>query len=192
MLYPLLGDYLERAASRQWPRRWAISSAALFAALALIIVGHAATGFGKLVVPEAFRRGDPTLEAFEWTPLRRELAARNYLQRKDLFVVAPYWLEAGRIDQALGGVLPVVAFGDSNEPKNFDLRYDQRSFVGWDALIIGVKIGPYIEKRLRPFFASIEELPSFSFGRAGMPEIKLRIFLARKLLMPFPPFYARD
>jgi hypothetical protein len=189
MLYPLLGDYLERAANRQWPRRWAISSAALFAALALIVVGHAATGFGKLVVPEAFRLGDPTLEALEWTPLRRELAARNYLERKDLFVVAPYWLDAGRIDQALGGALPVVAFG---EPKNFDLRYDQRSFVGCDALIIGVKIEPYIEKRLRPFFDSLEELPSFSFGRAGMQEIKLRIFLARKLLMPFPPFYAPD
>ena len=192
MLYPLLGDYLERAASRQWPRRWAIASAALFAALALIVVVHAATGFGKLVVPEAFRHGDPTLEALEWTPLRRELAARNYLGRKDLFVVAPYWLAAGRIDQALGGALPVVAFGDANEPKNFDLRYDQRSFVGWDALIIGVKIEPYIEKRLRPFFASLEELPSFSFGRAGMPEIKLRIFLAKKLLMPFPSFYAPD
>jgi hypothetical protein len=189
MLYPLLGDYLERAASRQWPRRWAISSAVLFAALALIIVGHAATGFGKLVVPEAFRRGDPTLEAFEWTPLRRELAARNYLERKNLFVVAPNWIDAGRIDQALGGVLPVVAFADA---RNFDLRDDQRSFVGWDALIIGVKIEPYVEKRLRPFFDSLEELPSFSFGRAGMQEIKLRIFLARKLLMPFLPFYAPD
>jgi hypothetical protein len=189
MLYPLLGDYLERAASRQWPRRWAISSAVLFAALALIIVGHAATGFGKLVVPEAFRRGDPTLEAFEWTPLRRELAARNYLERNDLFVVAPNWIDAGRIDQALGGALPVVAFADA---RNFASRDDQRSFVGWDALIIGVKIEPYVEKRLRPFFDSIEELPSFSFGRAGMQEIKLRIFLARKLLMPFPPFYAPD
>lgn len=189
MLYPLLGDYLERAASRQWPRRWAISSAALFAALALIIVGHAATGFGKLVVPEAFRRGDPTLEAFEWTPLRRELAARNYLERKNLFVVAPNWIDAGRIDQALGGALPVVAFADA---RNFASRDDQHSFVGWDALIIGVKIEPYVEKRLRPFFNSIEELPSFSFGRAGMQEIKLRIFLARKLLMPFPPFYAPD
>ena len=59
-------------------------------------------------------------------------------------------------------------------------------------MIIGVKIEPYIEKRLRPFFASLEELPSFSFGRAGMPEIKLRIFLAKKLLMPFPSFYAPD
>ena len=192
MLYPLLGDYLERAAGRPWPRRWASASVVLFAILAVIIVGHTASGFGRLLVPEAFRRGDPTLEALEWTPLRRELAARGYLDRHDLFVVAPYWLDAGRIDQALGGALPVVAFGDWNEPKNFELRYDPRSFLGRDALIIGIKIGPDIEMRLRPFFESIEELAPLWFGRSGMEEIKLRILLARKLLMPFPSFYAHD
>jgi 4-amino-4-deoxy-L-arabinose transferase-like glycosyltransferase len=167
MLYPPLGDYLERAAGEAWPRRWATSSAVLFGVLAVIIVAHAATGFGKLVVPEAFRRGDPTLEAVEWTPLRRELAARSYLDRKDMFVVATYWVEAGRIDQALGGALPVVVFGSWNVSKNYDLRYDQLAFLGRDALIIGAKIRPDIEAHLRPFFESIEELPSFSFGRSG-------------------------
>jgi 4-amino-4-deoxy-L-arabinose transferase-like glycosyltransferase len=191
MLYPILGDLLARASAHAWPRRWAIGSAALLAALAGGIVAHAATGFAKLAFPQAFRRGDPTLETLEWTPLARELAARGYLDRKDLFVVAPYWLDAGRIDQALGGALPVVAFGDWNEPKHFDLRDDRQSFVGRDALIIGIKIGPDIEARLRPYFATLQELPPVVFGRSGMKEIKLRVFLGKTLLTPFPPFYAR-
>lgn len=192
MLYPILGDYLAHASAQGWPRRWAIGSAALLAALAVVVVGHAATGFGKLAFPQAFRHGDPTLETLEWTPLARELAARGYLDRKDIFIVAPYWLDAGRIDQALGGALPVVAFGDWNEPKHFDLRYDRHAFLGRDALIIGIKIDPDIEARLRPYFATIEELPPVVFGRSGMPEIKLRVLYGRTLLAPFPPFYARD
>ena len=192
MLYPVLGDFLARASVQGWPRRWAIGSAALLAALAVAVVAHAATGFGRLAFPWAFRQGDPTLETLEWTPLARELAARGCLDRNDLFVVAPYWLDAGRIDQALGGTLPVVAFGDWNEPKHFDLRYDPRSFLGRDALIIGIKIGPDIEGRLRPYFATLKELPPVIFGRSGMAEIKLRVFLGKTLLTPFPPFYLRD
>ncbi len=192
MLYPILGDFLARASAQGWPRRWAIGSAGLFAALAVIVVGHAATGFGKLAFAQAFRHGDPTLETLEWKPLGRELAARGYLDRKDMFVVAPYWLDAGRIDQALGGALPVVAFGDWNEPKHFDLRYDRRWFLRRDALIVGIKIGPDIEARLRPYFAAIEELPPVVFGRSGMPEIKLRVLYGKTLLTPFPPFYVRD
>ena len=192
MLYPLLGDYLVRVASQGRRRRWAIASVALFAGLAVIAVGHAATGLGKRAFPSAFRYRDPTLETLEWTPLRRELETRGYLDRKDMFVVAPYWLDAGRIDQALCGALPVIAFGDWNDPKNFELRYDQRAFLGRDALVIGVRIGPDIEARLRPFFASLEELPPVIFGRSGMQEISLRVLLGRKLLAPFPSFYATD
>ena len=192
MLYPLLGDFLAQASAQGWPRRWAIGSASVLAALAVVVVGHAATGFGKLAFAQAFRHGDPTLETLEWTPLARELAARGYLDRKDIFIVAPYWLDAGRIDQALGGALPVVAFGDWNEPKHFDLRYDRRALLGRDALIIGIKIDPDIEARLRPYFATIEDLPPIVFGRSGMPEIKLRVLYGTTLLTPFPPFYAPD
>jgi 4-amino-4-deoxy-L-arabinose transferase-like glycosyltransferase len=192
MLYPILGDYLAHASAQGWPRRWAIGSATLLAALAVVVVGHAATGFGKFAFAQAFRHGDPTLETLEWTPLARELAARGYLDRKDIFIVAPYWLDAGRIDQALGGALPVVAFGDWNEPKHFDLRYDRHAFLGRDALIIGIKIDPDIEARLRPYFATIEELPPVVFGRSRMPEIKLRVLYGNTLLKPFPPFYVPD
>ncbi len=189
MLYPILGDYLDRAAGKAWPRRWAIASAALLVAMAAIGVGHAATGFGKLLFPAAFTLRDPTLETVEWTPLLAELKVRGYLDGKDIFVVAPGWIDAGKVDQALGGALQVVVFGGSSEPKNFDFRYDRQALLGRNALIIGRTITPDTKSRLRHFFSSVEELPSFSFGRCGMREIELRIMLAKNLLIPFPPYY---
>jgi len=189
MLYPILGAYLDGLAGKgAAPRRWAITSAALLIALSVIAVGHAETGYGKLLFPAAFRHGDPTLEAVEWTPLLTELKARGYLDRKDVFVVAPNWIDAGKIDQALGGALPVTVFGDLTETKNFDFRYDPKSLVGRDALIIGHAITPDRKARLRPFFQSVEELPPLSFGRSGMREIELHIMLAKKLLVPFPSY----
>lgn len=192
MLYPILGDHLAKLAAKEaGPRRWAVISAALLVVLAVVTVGHAATGFGKRVLPAAFKHGDPTLEALEWTPVAAELKARGYLPRDNLFVVVPNWIDAGKLDQALGGALPVIVFADSNEPKNFDFRYDPKTMLGADALIVGRKISPAMRTRIRPFFKSMEELPSFSFGRSGMQEIELQIFLAKDLLTPFPPYYRK-
>jgi hypothetical protein len=184
MLYPVLGDYLARR-EKPWPY-WATSATIVMVGLAFLIVGHAVTGYGRLLFPALSARSDPTLEAFEWTPLRSELRARGLLDRKALFVVAPYWLDAGRIDQALGGKLPVIAFGALNDPKNFQFRYDPNTFLGHDALLIGRKIDADILSRLEPYFDSIKELTSVTFGRSGMQEIELRILLAKNLRVPFP------
>jgi len=192
MLYPVLGELLDRESrERPWPVRWAIASALLFVALLVPAAAHTVTGYGKVLFPDLFVCGDPTLEAVEWSPLAAELKARGYLERKDMFVVAPNWLEAGRIDQAIGGVLPVVVFPDMNEPKNFEFRYDQNMFVGRDALIIGRTLSPGMRAQLRQYFGSVEELPPFSFGRSGMKEIELNIMLGKRLLRPVPPYYAR-
>ncbi len=190
MLYPILGAYLDGLVARKEaaPRRWAIASAALLVVLAAIAVGHAATGYGKLLFPAAFAHGDPTLEAVAWTPLRAEFKARGYLDRNDMFVIAPNWMDAGRIDQALDGALPVTVFGDLAEAKNFDFSDNPKSWLGRDALIIGRTITPDREARLGPYFQSIEELPPLSFGRSGMREIELHILLAKRLKMPLPSF----
>lgn len=187
MLYPILGEFL--ACKPKKPHRWAISSTVLMVGLVFLIVGHTMTGYGRLLFPRLFARGDPSIEAFEWTALRIELKTRGFLDRKNMFIVAPDWLNAGRIDQALGGKLPVIAFGASNDPKHFAFRYNSKIFIGHDALLIGRKIDTEILSRLRPHFDSIEELPSIIFGRSGMHEIELRVLLAKNLKMPFPSPY---
>jgi hypothetical protein len=157
--------------------------------LEAIAVGHAVTGFGKLWAPGLLKH-DPTLEAVEWSPLVAEIKARGYLDRKDLLVIAPHWIDGGRIAQALGGRLPVIVAG-GGEPKNFAFRSDPSSFWGHDALIIGRAIAPWMEAALRPYFQSVEELPPFSLGRSGLKEIELRFMLAKNLQKPLPAYYAR-
>lgn len=188
MLYPVLGDYLAREAEvRTRPRTWAITSAALLAVLAFLIVGHAATGYGKRMFPELFAKRDPTLESLEWTPLRGELEARGLLQKKDLFVISGSWIDIGKIDQALHDVLQTQVYGES---KQYAFRYDPKIFLGRDALIIGRKdrtIG--IEKALAGYFSSIEELPPFTFGREGLREVTVRILYAKHLTEVLPSPY---
>ena len=183
MLYPVLGDYLAReAAVRRRPQTWAITSAALMIVLALLIVGHAATGYGRLLFPQAFAKGDPTLESLEWAPLRVELQARGLLKKKELFVISGSPIDIGKIDQALHDSLPMQVFGES---KQYAFRYSPKMLVGHDALIIGRRHRMNgIRKALAAYFDSIEEMPPFTFGRSGMSEINVRILYGHRLQKP--------
>jgi 4-amino-4-deoxy-L-arabinose transferase-like glycosyltransferase len=188
MLYPVLGAYLAaEAAVRRRPRTWALASAALLVVLAVVLVGHAATGYARVLLPAAVAKKDPTLEALEWTALGDELRRRRLLDVSGLFIVAVHPIDMAKIDQALHDAMPMQIFGES---KQYAFRYDAAALVGRDALIIGRsdRIGA-IEPLLVPYFRSIEELPPFAFGRSGVPEIELRIFYGHTLVKPLPSPY---
>jgi len=186
MLYPVLGDYLAQIGWRsRRVVRWASISTVLLVALAGIILGHAATGYGRVLFPAVFAKGDPTLEALEWTGVRDELNRRGLLDRPGIFIVTTHPIAAGKIDQAISGQVPVVVmFG---ETKQYGFRWDPASFVGRDAIVVGREhtMGR-VQAELAPYFESIEELPPFSIGRSGMAEMPFRIFLARHLRRPLP------
>ena len=186
MLFAVLGDYLSRVDDAKRVRRWSIISALLFVVLTALLAGHAATGYGRILFPFAFAKGDPTLASFEWNQLPPELKARELLPRPGTFIITNNWTFAAKIDLAFKGTLPVVIF--RGEHKQYDFRYDPKSFLGRDAIVVGrIDSIVGIEHDLRPYFDSIEELPSFALGRANMREIELRILLARKLKTPLPP-----
>jgi hypothetical protein len=188
MLYPVLGDHLAReAAVRSRPRTWAIISAALLVGIVVVLGAHAATGFAKLLVPAAFASGDPTLEAYEWTPLHDELQRRGLLEKTGLFVVSGSPIDIGKIDQALHDAMPMQVFGESKE---YAFRYDPKTLLGHDALIISRRDrAAKLTAALGPYFESMEELPPFAFGRSGMKEVDLQIFYARALTKPLPSPY---
>lgn len=190
MLYPVLGEYGVRSSEPARLRRWGFVCAALLVLLGAILVSHAATGFGRIVAPRLFARGDPTLDAFEWSQLPGELQARGLLRSGD-FLITTNWMYAGRIDQALHDTVPVVVFGGN--PKQFGLRYDPAEFLGRDALVLG-PAGSMdgMVGRLQPYFEAVDELPRFGLGRSGMEEIPLRLMRAHCLLKPLPsPFRQR-
>ncbi len=180
MLFPVLGAHLScEAAERSRPRTWAIASAAALALIAVVIVGEAATGYGRILFPAVFAKREPTLQSLAWAPLRTELESRGLLKKRGLFIVSSNWIDMGKIDLALHDSLPTQLFGDS---KQYAYRYDPTIFLGRDALVIG-RFGHMhgIKAALSPYFSSIEELPPFTFGRSGLDEIALRILYAKDL-----------
>jgi Dolichyl-phosphate-mannose-protein mannosyltransferase len=185
MLYPLLGDHLSReAAERTRPRTWAITSTALLALLTFVLVGYTETGYGKSLLPTAFVRHDPTLDFIEWTPLRDELRKRGLLAKTGLFVISGSPVDIGEIDQALGDSMPMQVFGASKE---YRFRVDPKALLGRDALIMGRRDRMKgIRRALTPYFSSIDELSSFSFGRSGMKEIDVCILYGHDLKTPLP------
>ncbi len=185
MLFPVLGDYLSRVVHAKRVRRWGYTSAMLFVVLTSLLLGHTMTGYGRVLFPFAFAKGDPTLESFEWSQLRPELETRGLL-RPENFIITNNWTFAAKIDLALKNAIQIVIF--RGEHKQYDFRYDPKSVLGRDAIVIGrIDSISGIENGLRPYFASIEELPSFTIGRANMREIELRILVAHRLKTPLPP-----
>jgi hypothetical protein len=184
MLFPVLGDALAR--SRQaWPARWAAISAGLLLVFWVLAVSDAATAWVRDAFPRLFPKTDPTYEAVDWSRLRAQLDRAGLLRRPGQFVVAAEWNEAGKIDQAVGDIDPVLVF--SPDPREYAFRPDSALFIGHDALIIGR--GPTVAQELSkiaPHFASLTPLGGFSVGRGDKREIELTVIQAHDLLTPYP------
>ena len=106
----------------------------------LVLIGGALaadseTGFIGGMDPKQMAHSDPTVETTDWTGVRVELARRGLLGRPNTFIAAPKWSQAGKLDMALGDVMPVVVL--SHDPRQYGYRYDPKALVGKDALIIG-------------------------------------------------------
>jgi hypothetical protein len=190
LLFPVLGQALAGARGA-WPRPWAVASAAVLLVFWALAVSDAATGWVKDAFPRAFPKADPTLEAMEWSRLRGQLADRGLLDRPGLFVAAVKWNEAGKIDQALGGRMPVLVF--SPDPREFAFRPASSRFLGHDALIIGGGAGTRGQlAALAPYFASMTPIQGLSVGREGKAETPLTVVFAHDLLRPYPlPAWAK-
>lgn len=190
MLFPVLGDWAYRAFTTPRLRHWSIASAVAVIALAVLFAAEAASGYGRILAPRLFARGDPTLEVFDWGQLPPELESRGLLPA-GTFVITTNWIYAGKIDHALHDAVPVVVFGSN--PKQFGFRYDPELLLGRDAVVLGpVDSMGGIAAGLRPYFDSLEERAPVTLGRSGLSEIQLRVFSAHRLKAPLPaPYWTR-
>ncbi len=76
----------------------------------------------------------PALAAVDWTSLRQELDKRGLLDRPGLVVAATRWLDAGKIDYALGGRVPVICLG--SDPREYGIIAPVAEYAGADVLIV--------------------------------------------------------
>ncbi|MGH7048864.1 MAG: glycosyltransferase family 39 protein, partial [Stellaceae bacterium] len=109
-LLPLLGAAIAGdPAHRVRARNWLAATAALVVCAMAVV----ATDVRFDWLPSIIRLDkDPALAAVDWTSLSRELEARGLTRRPGLVVAATRWLDAGKIDYALEGRLPVICLGD--------------------------------------------------------------------------------
>jgi hypothetical protein len=188
-LFPLLGDALAQYESRG-PRERTRSVLALgTAAIGLLIllgvaVSQIETGWMTRVAPTLFRRGDPSLEAMDWSDLRPELARRGLLNAANQFVVATHWIDAAKIGYALGPSIPVICLSD--DPRGFQYAYPPAEFLGRDAIIL-LRTGRGtrhmdVQSHYAPYFRSIQPADTLAITRSGRAEIELGVFRARQLI----------
>jgi 4-amino-4-deoxy-L-arabinose transferase-like glycosyltransferase len=185
-VYPLLGAWLaEPRAAALNLKKWAIASAALLAALAVLVVGQAATGFATRLVPLGSGAVDPTLETLDWGALRAAPAVQNAA-----FVVATKWMDGGKIGLALGPDKPVFVFSD--DPRGIAFLSDSADFVGRDgAIVVAWDRREAAEARLAPYFAGFDPPQQVTLQRGGRDEIALAVIPARGLTRAFPLPYRR-
>lgn len=187
MLFPLLGDALARYEARG-ARERARTFRALAAAVTVfvLLVAFAAsdvpTGWMARVAPGLFTRGDPSLEAMDWSDLRPQLAGRGLLDKGQV-VVATHWMDAAKIGYALGPSTTVLCLSD--DPRGFQFAYPPRNFASRDAIVL-VRTGrgakPVdVRRRYASYFGSIEPADTLSITRRGRAEIRIASFRARAL-----------
>jgi len=185
-VYPLLGAWLAqpRAAALSL-RKWAIASAALLAALAVLAVGQGATGFATRLIPPGSRAVDPTLEMLDWGALRAAPAVQSAA-----FVVATKWMDGGKVGLALGPDKPIFVFSD--DPRGIAYLSDSADFVGRDAaIVVAWDRREATEARLAPYFASFDAPQMLTLQRGGRDEIALAVIPAHGLTRAFPLPYRR-
>lgn len=173
MLLPLLGD----AIARRWRtnrlvRIWFAAS-----------VGFVLSGTVLFVTEVKFNwlplANDPAIDVTDWTSLRRELAARGLLDRPALVVAAMRWSDAGKIDYALGGSLPVICLGP--DARQYSLVTRRDDYAGADVLIVTRTSFEKIVGQYWFLFDRLEPITPVSVLHAGRPGLRLNLFLGHRL-----------
>lgn len=181
MLFPLLGRTVADAveARSRLVRTWLVASTASLAVIlsAVAILPH--VPWPQIVVAGQ-RLRNPIDEAVDWRDVAAELKARGLFRRDRLFVSATRWHEAGKIDRALGGEMPVLCL--CRDPRGYGVVTRPADYLGQDALIMGRNL---TTDRIRSVygrcFDTFEQLAPITIRHAGQPAFELTIYMAHNL-----------
>jgi hypothetical protein len=180
---PLLGRDLRRWAERA-PRiveASLLGAAVILVSVSTIAATQANTGWLSRMAPSLFSKGDPTLDAVDWTALGTSIDAANEVN----LAVAPSWIQGGKVGRALNGRLPVVVL--ASDPHHFLYARDERAFVGRTALIVeDAASADDLGARFAPYFDRIDSLPPLAIMRRGTVAVTLRRWIGRGYRHGFP------
>jgi hypothetical protein len=192
MLLPLLGEAIaRRRQTSRLVRIW------LGATATFVILG---VGFVASEVRYDWLPGlaadlplgrDPNLDVVDWTSLRAELAKRGFLDTPGLVVATLKWHEAGKIDYALGGRIPVICLGP--DARQYGLTANPDEYIGADVLIVAPRRSlAQIESQFGDRFDAIEPIAPATIMHAGRAGMEMPLFIGHRLHKSAEPEATRD
>lgn len=195
LLLPL-GDTIHRAAAggSRLARRWRAVCVTAGVALMAVLLGHMMTGWGRMlpgpVAAAIAGSDDPTLECIDYTELRRALAERGLLGRRDLFLFTDRWYQSGKVEWAIEGALPVLCL-TPDDPRGWAVFAPSEPWVGREGIYVtAIKRRPSSAAQAYADYCSrLEPLPPVVVSRGGRPEITLYLYRCERLLRPYPRPY---
>jgi len=111
--------------------------------------------------------------------LRQALAGRGLLDKPGLVVAALRWSDAGKIDYALAGRVPVICLGPDAHQYGLIARYDD--YAGSDVLIVGRISLDYVVGQFWFLFDRIKPVAPATVLHAGRPALQLNLFIGHRL-----------
>jgi hypothetical protein len=177
MLFPLLGAEVARrlAAGAPGLRRGIIAAAALLC-FGLVLAGTQMrlNWITALLGPSLLAHAKDVAGGVNWTPLRGELEARGLLSQPGLVVAVTRWNDAGKIDYALDGQIPVVVLAvDSRE---YGIVSPADRFIGHPMLIlVPDSHAAALADRLAPMFDHITVTQSLPLRFGGYDLLNLSV-----------------
>jgi len=183
MLFPLLGAEVAKTieTGRRVVRIWLLATAVSLAVVLSAVVAMAYLPWPALALPGGRRVPYPLLESVRWDDLVSQLELRGLVDTPGLFVTATRWHEAGKIDYALRGRMPVLCL--CRDPRGYGiLARPPAEHIGEDALIIGRDMSrARVEAIYSGNFETIEDLPPVPIRHRGQQLFELDLYLGRSL-----------
>lgn len=171
--FPLLGNEFARAEESRALRlrRFTSLTAGALLVLLTLTVSQAMTGWMYHVIP-GFPADDPTTDVLDWSKVRTTLESRHLIA-PGMAVATVSWVDAAKVDYALGGEVPVLCL--SHDPRGFAFLTDRRVFEGRDALIVANARRTDWRRLVEPYFQTVETIGDLQLTRAGQPAVTLKI-----------------
>jgi hypothetical protein len=191
-LLPLLGKAVTERLERGdvLTRRWLGVSVVALLLFVGAIGAQAVTGWTHWVMPASLRAQpyyltNPTRELLSFDELRGALVARGLIPRERLFAVTPRWTMAGKVDDAIGSDMPVVCFSD--DPRNIAFGWNDRDFLGWDALLISTSdADDDLPAAYGSYFRDIAFLTDVDIHLGGAVALTVHVYYAQDYKQAYP------
>jgi hypothetical protein len=179
LVFPLLGAWIAHLleAGQRRARSWLAATATSMALILAAVIGLAYAPWPHVSNAGRGAVRYPLEETIDWTDLVTALKERGIMGSPGLLIAATRWLEAGKIDYAFHGQVPVICL--CTDARGYGLLAAPANDA--DVLIVGRDLPmSRLQHLVGGDFNHIDELGPVSVTHAGRPAFELSLYLGHK------------